>query len=58
MTCPLCQTETAFSTESLEAGESVTCPRCAQRWTAQRLENVAAYAVYTAAHPPAVQGRR
>ena len=48
MTCPLCQTETAFAVESLQAGESMTCARCGQRWTAKRLENVAAYARYVA----------
>jgi DNA-directed RNA polymerase subunit RPC12/RpoP len=58
MTCPLCQTETPFSTESLQTGESVTCPRCGQRWTAKRLETVVSYASYVAAHPPVAAGRR
>jgi predicted CXXCH cytochrome family protein len=50
-TCPLCHTAHAsVSAASLQTGESWTCLRCGQTWTAARLKTVAAYERYVAAH--------
>lgn len=50
-TCPLCHTVTATVThEALQAGAYWRCATCDQVWSAGRLETVAAYARYVAAH--------
>ena len=50
-TCPLCHAvDGAVTAESLEGGDGWTCATCGQTWTARRLETVAAYAHYVAAH--------
>ena len=50
-TCPLCQTlDQTVTADSLAAGATWACARCGQTWTAARLETVAAYARYVAAH--------
>lgn len=49
--CPLCHTrDVQITAESLAAGDTWVCTTCGQRWSAARLETVAAYAEYTAAH--------
>ena len=59
MTCPLCHTvDTTLSSESFAAGVAAACPRCGQIWTAKRLENVAAYATYSAARAALAGGVR
>lgn len=43
-TCPLCHTpDHTVTPESLMAGAGWSCVRCGQKWTAARLETVAAY---------------
>jgi hypothetical protein len=50
-TCPLCHTiETVVTVEMLQAGDYWTCATCGQVWIAPRLETVAAYARFVAAH--------
>jgi transposase-like protein len=50
-TCPLCQTvDLTVTAESLRAGATWVCTRCSQIWSERRLETVAAYERYTAAH--------
>jgi hypothetical protein len=50
-TCPLCHTvETTVTDELLQAGGYWTCATCDHVWSARRLETVAAYALYVAAH--------
>lgn len=49
-TCPLCHTSDLLITpDALAAGATWACTTCGQRWSAARLETVAAYARYTAA---------
>jgi hypothetical protein len=50
-TCPLCHTlDHTVSPDSLRAGATWGCTRCGQIWSATRLETVAEYAQYAAAH--------
>jgi transposase-like protein len=50
-TCPLCQTvDQTVTPDSLRSGATWACTRCGQTWSATRLEAVAAYAQYSAAH--------
>jgi hypothetical protein len=45
--CPLCHTAHPFLTQvALDAGEDWQCARCGQRWDAERLATVAAYAAW------------
>jgi transposase-like protein len=47
--CPLCHTvDVTVTQDTLRGGASWTCTLCGQRWSATRLEAVAAYARYTA----------
>jgi transcription elongation factor Elf1 len=49
-TCPLCHTADLLTTpDALAAGATWVCTTCGQRWSATRLETVAAYARYAAA---------
>ena len=49
--CPLCHTvDPTVLPESLQDGGSWRCATCDQVWSAKRLEVVAAYAQYLAAH--------
>jgi transposase-like protein len=51
-TCPLCHTvDGTITAESLEGGGEWRCTRCGQTWTAERLERLAAYVRFDAAHP-------
>ena len=48
-TCPLCHTvDVTVTRDTLVGGASWICTLCGQRWSATRLEAVAAYARYTA----------
>jgi hypothetical protein len=59
MTCPLCHTiDTTTASETFASGVASTCARCGQVWTASRLDTVAAYARYVAAHPAIAAGPR
>jgi transcription elongation factor Elf1 len=50
-TCPLCHTvESVVTLEMLQAGDYWSCATCGQVWSARRLETVAAYARFVAAH--------
>jgi transposase-like protein len=50
-TCPLCHTvHESVPSALLQIGASWTCTRCGQAWTEGRLETVAAYTRYMAAH--------
>ena len=50
-TCPLCHTVAAVVTaEQLQDGAYWRCATCDHVWSARRLETVAAYARYVAAH--------
>jgi transposase-like protein len=50
-TCPLCHTvHESVPSALLQIGASWTCTRCGQTWTDGRLETVAAYTRYMAAH--------
>ena len=50
-TCPLCHTvDTTVTAETLHAGASWRCLTCDQVWSERRLDAVAAYAQYVAAH--------
>jgi len=50
-TCPLCHTvHESVPSALLQIGASWTCTRCGQAWTEGRLETVAAYTRYIAAH--------
>ena len=49
-TCPLCHTVHESVPSALQIGASWTCTRCGQAWTEGRLETVAAYTRYMAAH--------
>lgn len=54
-TCPLCHTvDETVTPASLRAGATWKCTRCGQTWSAERLETVAAYARFDAAHQPSV----
>ena len=47
--CPLCHTvDVTVTRDTLRGGASWTCTLCGQRWSATRLEAVAAYARYAA----------
>lgn len=49
--CPLCHASgSTGSLDSPEPGAAWACGRCGQNWTAARLEVVAAYALFAAAH--------
>jgi hypothetical protein len=49
--CPLCHaSDYTGSADSPEPGAAWACARCGQNWTAARLEAVAAYALFAAAH--------
>ena len=48
-TCPLCHTaDLLITADALAAGATWSCTTCGQRWSAARLETVAAYARYAA----------
>jgi hypothetical protein len=48
-TCPLCHTADPLMTaDAVAAGATWACTTCGQRWSAARLETVAAYARYAA----------
>jgi len=49
-TCPMCHTVVALTQQALAAGATWRCARCGQRWDADRLATVAAYAEYAAGH--------
>lgn len=49
-TCPMCHTVAAITDQALAAGAGWRCARCGQRWSADRLAAVAAYARYVAVH--------
>jgi ribosomal protein L37AE/L43A len=50
--CPLCHTvDETVTRESLRAGGTWTCARCGQTWDNERLERVAEYLAFEAAHP-------
>lgn len=50
-TCPLCHTRDLVVTpDALRAGADWACARCGQQWNAARLERMAAYAIFDAAH--------
>ena len=49
-TCPLCHTKASLTDEDVEAGGDWRCATCGQRWDADRLATVAAYAVWVAEH--------
>lgn len=50
-TCPMCHTvDESITIEALGTGGTWKCTRCGQTWSAQRLEAVAAYARFEAAH--------
>jgi len=50
-TCPLCHTVDQMVTpDSPRRGATWTCARCGQTWSPERLETVAAYMRYAAAH--------
>ena len=44
--CPLCQTTAGLAAP--DAGAAWLCARCGQRWTADRLASVTAYAAWVA----------
>jgi hypothetical protein len=49
--CPLCHTfDQTVTPDALVRGASWICVTCGQRWSASRLERMAAYARYQAAH--------
>ena len=48
-TCPLCRTVNSLTDAALVAGGGWHCATCGQRWDAERLATVAAYARYVAA---------
>jgi hypothetical protein len=49
--CPLCHTaDRTVTADALEAGIRWRCTVCGQVWSARRLEAVAAYEQYVAAH--------
>jgi hypothetical protein len=49
--CPGCHTvDPTMTTAAIEGGEGWQCPRCAQRWDAERLAAVARYATWVADH--------
>ena len=53
-TCPGCHTPHSRLTNPADSmGASWDCARCGQRWDAQRLAAVAAYAVWQAEHTAA-----
>jgi predicted Zn finger-like uncharacterized protein len=55
VTCPLCHTaDRTLTPESLAAGATWRCTRCGQTWSAKRLETVAAYVRFDAAHQPSL----
>jgi len=50
-TCPLCHTvDQMVTSDSPRRGATWTCARCGQTWSPERLETVAAYMRYAAAH--------
>ena len=50
-TCPLCHTvDRMVSPDSPRLGVTWSCARCGQSWSPERLETVAAYMRYAAAH--------
>ena len=51
LTCPLCHTVDQMVTpDSAPRGAAWTCTRCGQTWSPTRLEAVAAYERFIAAH--------
>jgi transposase-like protein len=55
-TCPLCHTvDETVTPEALEAGATWKCTRCGQTWSAERLERVAEYVRFEAAHQLSVR---
>jgi predicted CXXCH cytochrome family protein len=49
--CPSCHTpHVSVADEALQPRDYWMCVRCGQRWTAERLETVAAYAAWAAEH--------
>ena len=49
--CPLCHApDNTGSADVPEPGAAWACARCGQEWTAARLQVVAAYALFAAAH--------
>lgn len=56
VTCPSCHTTHASLTQqALDAGGEWRCVRCGQNWDARRLQTVAAYAIWAAAHESTAQ---
>ena len=50
-TCPLCHTvDQMVTSDSPRRGAAWSCARCGQTWSPERLETVAAYMRYAAAH--------
>lgn len=48
--CPMCHTPAPLTESAVAAGGDWRCSRCAQHWDADRLDTVAAYAVWVVEH--------
>jgi hypothetical protein len=46
--CPMCHTRASLTQAAVDAGGAWRCVRCGQQWDAERIEAVAAYAVWVA----------